>query len=182
MRVLRLTTLRGNPPHRAKAASDSPRAEPDATISLWDWAKQAAPMELRTKLVGPMGEVLRDWLVASSASEQLGLRDSAGLHRAIARLLRAAEAVTLPVTRSAPWHEGGGLQTQRRRQRPAGKLRVAYDDRLGRFLSRCQGCKVRWDVLRIHSRGVQLAQPRFHSGHLGAEAHQLSRSFSRVGM
>jgi RecB family exonuclease len=98
MRVLRLTTLRGNPPHRAKAASDSPRAEPDATISLWDWAKQAAPMELRTKLVGPMGEVLRDWLVASSASEQLGLRDSAGLHRAIARLLRAAEAVTLPVT------------------------------------------------------------------------------------
>jgi RecB family exonuclease len=97
MRVLRLTTLRGNPPHRAKAASDSQQAEDDAPISLWDWARQGTPLELRAKLVGPTCEVLRDFWVATSACEQLGLRDSTGLHRAIARLIRAAEAVALPV-------------------------------------------------------------------------------------
>lgn len=97
MRVLRLTTLRGNPPHRAKAASDSQGDDEDAAIALWDFAEQAVPLSLRAKLVGPIGEVLRDFLVASSACEQLGLRESAGLHRAIARLLSAAEAVSLPI-------------------------------------------------------------------------------------
>ncbi|MBL8633560.1 MAG: PD-(D/E)XK nuclease family protein [Myxococcales bacterium] len=95
MRVLRLTTSRGKLAHRFEAARDS--QGDDAAYALWDWAEQATPPELRAKLVGPIGEVLRDFLVASSACEQLDLRESAGLHRSIARLLRAAEAVGLPV-------------------------------------------------------------------------------------
>lgn len=64
-------------------------------MSLYELALAATPEELRAKLVGPIGEILRDFLVAQEASRDSGLRDSTGLTKAVARLLAGAEAVEL---------------------------------------------------------------------------------------
>jgi len=97
VRVLRLTTLRGAAPV-ATAFRSSPQdleASAPPALSLYELALAAIPQELRAKLVGPIGEILRDFLVAQEACRGSGLRDSAGLTKAVARLLAGADAVEL---------------------------------------------------------------------------------------
>ncbi len=97
VRVLRLTTLRGAAPVATAFSSSPQHSEASAPhpLSLYELALAAIPQEQRSKLVGPLGEILRDFLVAQEASRGSGLRDSSGLTKAMARLLAGADAVEL---------------------------------------------------------------------------------------
>lgn len=62
-------------------------------VPLYELALSTAPDELRARRLGPVGQVLRDFLLAWEASQRSDLRDGGGLCKAVGRLLLCAESV-----------------------------------------------------------------------------------------
>ncbi len=146
--------------------------------SLYDLAMQSAPAELRAKRLGLLGEVLRDHWVAKEASRGAGRRDSAGLTRAVGRLVAAAEAGAVSPSQLARWSRRLSDQAEADPHKLGQAARIAEVGRLCAYAQETFGKRTVSEA-RLFQEGLRRIES--HPSVMGAAAIEIEGLHLTIG-